>query len=78
MTVYVNGTLLRWVLLVSSPDEIRDEKMKRAMFELCALVDQLFNSVDDLDTLSAIDEETLAIAMQTLITYKKKIAMSNM
>ena len=78
MTVYVNGKLLRWVLLVSSPDEIRDEKMKRAMFELCALVDQLFNSVDDLDTLSAIDEETLAIAMQTLITYKKKIAMSNM
>ena len=73
MTVYVNGKLLRWVELVSSPEEMRDGKMKRAMYELCALVDQLFNSVDDLDTLSAIDEETLAVAMQTLIVYRKSL-----
>ncbi len=74
MTVYVNGKLLRWIVLVSSPEEMRGQRMKRAMFELCGLVDQLFNSVDDLDTLSAIDEETLAIAMQTLIMYRKSLA----
>ena len=50
--------------------------MKRAMFELCALVDQLFNSVNNLDVLSATDEESLAVAMQTLIIYRRFLASS--
>ena len=73
MTVYVNGKLLRWIELVSSPEEMRADKMRRAMYELCALVDQLFNSVDDLDSFSATDEEALAVAMQALVVYRKSL-----
>ena len=76
MTLYVNGKLLRWVTLVSSPEEMSGDRMKRAMFELCALVDQLFNSVNNLDVLSATDEESLAVAMQTLIIYRRFLASS--
>lgn len=74
MIVYVNGKLLRWLALVSSQEEMKSDKMKRAMFELCGRVDQLFNSVENLEVLSATDEESLGTAMQTLIIYRNRIA----
>lgn len=77
MAVFVNGKLLRWMTLVSSPEEMTSPRMKSAMSELCALVDQLYNSVDNLDLLSPTDEESLAVAMQTLIIYRKHLAKSS-
>lgn len=74
MKLYVNGKLLLWLSLVSSPDEMQSEKMRRAFAELCALVDQLFNSLDDLDGLSATDEESLATAMQALAFCRKYLS----
>ncbi len=73
MRLYVNGALLRWLTLTASAEELRSEKTRRAVFELCALVDQLFNSVDDLDKLSPLDEESLAVAMQTLLLYRARV-----
>ncbi len=74
MKLYVNGKLLLWLSLVSSPDEMQSEKMRRAFAELCALVDQLFNSLDNLDGLSATDEESLATAMQALAFCRKHMS----
>jgi hypothetical protein len=59
--------------LTSSAEELRSEKARRAVFELCGLVDQLFNSVDDLDRLAPLDEESLAVAMQTLLLYRARV-----
>jgi len=73
MRLYVNGALLRWLTLTASPKELRSEKARRAVFELCGLVDQLFNSVDDLDKLAPLDEESLAVAMQTLLLYRARV-----
>lgn len=73
MRLYVNGALLRWLTLTASPEELRAEKTRRAVFELCALVDQLFNSVDDLDKLAPLDEESLAVATQTLLLYRARV-----
>ena len=73
MRLYVNGALLRWLTLTSSAEELRSEKARRAVFELCGLVDQLFNSVDDLDKLAPLDEESLAVAMQTLLLYRARV-----
>lgn len=73
MRLYVNGALLRWLTLTSSAKELRSEKARRAVFELCGLVDQLFNSVDDLDKLAPLDEESLAVAMQTLLLYRARV-----
>jgi hypothetical protein len=73
MRLYVNGALLRWLTLTSSAEELRSEKARRALFELCGLVDQLFNSVDDLDKLAPLDEESLAVAMQTLLLYRARV-----
>ncbi|MBQ7109650.1 MAG: hypothetical protein IJO06_00365 [Thermoguttaceae bacterium] len=73
MRLYVNGALLRWLTLTASPEELRSEKTRRAVFELCALVDQLFNSVDDLDKLAPLDEESLAVAMQALLLYRARV-----
>ena len=73
MRLYVNGALLRWLTLTASAEELRSEKARRAVFELCGLVDQLFNSVDDLDKLAPLDEESLAVAMQTLLLYRARV-----
>ena len=73
MRLYVNGALLRWLTLTAAPEELRSEKARRAVFELCGLVDQLFNSVDDLDKLAPLDEESLAVAMQTLLLYRARV-----
>ncbi len=73
MRLYVNGALLRWLTLTASAEELRSEKARRAAFELCGLVDQLFNSVDDLDKLAPLDEESLAVAMQTLLLYRARV-----
>ena len=73
MRLYVNGALLRWLTLTASAEELRSEKTRRAVFELCGLVDQLFNSVDDLDKLAPLDEESLAVAMQTLLLYRARV-----
>lgn len=72
MKLYVNGRLLRWLTIVSSPDELNAPKMKKANAELCALVDQLFNSQDDLSLASETDEESFSIALQTLALYRKQ------
>ena len=72
MKLYVNGRLLRWLTIVSSPDELNAPKMKKANAELCALVDQLFNSQNDLSLASETDEESFAIALQTLALYRKQ------
>ena len=71
MKLYVNGRLLRWLSLVCSEDELRSAKMKSANGQLCALVDQLFNSLDDLSSTSNTDEESFSIALQTLAIYRK-------
>ncbi|MDD3590417.1 MAG: hypothetical protein PHO46_09140 [Thermoguttaceae bacterium] len=73
MKLYVNGRLLRWLIIVSSKEELETPKIKYAAAELCALVDQLFNSLDDLNQVSATDEESFAIALQTLRLYSKQL-----
>ena len=73
MRLYVNGKLLLWLSLVSSQEEMKAERMRRADAELCALVDQLFNSLDNLESLSATDEESLAVAMQALNACRKSL-----
>ncbi|MDO5308142.1 MAG: hypothetical protein Q4G03_01395 [Planctomycetia bacterium] len=73
MSLYVNGKLFRWLTIVASPEEIQSSKMKRAAAEICALVDQLFNSIDNLEELSAIDEDSLCIALQALATFRKTL-----
>lgn len=73
LKLYVNGKILRWLTIVSSNEELQSDQMKRAMMELCALVDQLFNSIKDLDQLSSLDEESLATALQTLQMYKQQL-----
>lgn len=72
MKLYVNGRLLRWLMIVSSKEELNSPKMKHASAELCALVDQLFNSLDDLNQASSTDEESFSIALQTLCLYRKQ------
>ena len=47
----------------------RNAQNQICSYELCALVDQLFNSLDDLNQVSATDEESFAIALQTLRLY---------
>ncbi len=69
MKLYVNGKILRWLTIVSSQEELQSDKMKQAAAELCALVDQLFNSENDLEQMSSLDEESMAIALQTLALY---------
>lgn len=76
MKLYVNGKILRWLSAVSSQDELNSPRMQRACMELCALVDQLFNSVDDLDQVSSIDEESFSIALQTLSGYCAQLGIS--
>ena len=77
MKLYVNGKLLRWLTVVASTEELRTPRMKKAYAELCALVDQLFNSVEDLNLLSNMDEESLAIALQTLVLYRRHLMSKN-
>ncbi len=74
MKLYVNGRLLRWLMIVSSKEELQAPKMKYATAELCALVDQLFNSLDDLNQASSTDEESFSIALQTLFLYRKQLS----
>jgi len=74
MRLYVNGKLLRWLVLVSTQEELQSEKMKKACAEVCALVDQLFNSLDSLDQTSPIDEESLGTALHALQLYRGRAA----
>lgn len=69
MKLYVNGKLLRWLTIVSSQEELESPPMKQALFELCALTNQLFNSEPNLELLSSLDEESLSVALQTLNLY---------
>ncbi len=73
MTLYVNGKILLWLSFVSSAEEMKTSDALRVHSQLCALVDQLFNSLDNLDVLSPIDEETLATAMLTLSRFRKYV-----
>lgn len=77
MKLYVNGRLLRWLSIISSQEELNSPKMKRAHAELCALVDQLFNSLEDLSLTSNTDEESFAIALQTLARSRKLILVGD-
>ncbi len=74
MRLYVNGSIMRWLILVSSTEELQSERVKKACAELCALVDQLFNSLDSLDQLAPIDEESLGVALHALQLYRGRIA----
>ncbi|MCF0234943.1 MAG: hypothetical protein HUK22_08220 [Thermoguttaceae bacterium] len=73
MKLYVAGRMTRWLALTASPNELSSAKMKNAVAEVCALVDSLFNSVDDLDQLAPLDEESLGVAMQATAIYLKRV-----